>query len=71
MVAKSREGHRAYIQCLRRLTPEQRLLKAIELTERANALAFEGLRLRHPAMLEGELRQLHRQRLLKCHNQNF
>ena len=33
MDPKPRPNHRLYLEALRRLTPEQRLLKAFELTE--------------------------------------
>ena len=38
MDPKPRADHRLYLQILRRLTPEQRLLKAFELSEFSLAL---------------------------------
>jgi hypothetical protein len=65
-----RAAHRAYIDILRRMTPEQRLRKAFELTEFSRRLFITGLRQRFPALGEDELRELYRSRLEKCHNRN-
>jgi hypothetical protein len=40
--------HQLYLETLRRLTPEQRLLKALELTELSRELFRAGLRQRFP-----------------------
>ena len=56
---------------LRRMTPEQRLLKAFELTEFTRQLFRQGLRNSHPELSEEELHTLYLARLEKCHNQNY
>ena len=71
MDPKPRPNHRLYIETLRRMTPEQRLLKAFELGEFAKGLFMEGLRCRFPYMPEGEFRRLALERLDKCHNRNY
>ena len=48
MDPKPRPNHQLYIEALRRLTPEQRLLKAFELTELSHELFRVGLRQRFP-----------------------
>jgi hypothetical protein len=53
------------------MTPQQRLEKAIELTETARALFRQGLRMRFPDKSEQELHQLYLERLEKCHNRNW
>jgi hypothetical protein len=53
------------------MTPEQRLLKAFELTEFSRQLFRQGLRNLHPKLSETELHTLFRARLEKCHNQNY
>jgi hypothetical protein len=52
MDPKERPNHARYIEVLRRMTPEQRLLKAFELSEFSKALFVEGLRKRHPELSE-------------------
>jgi len=44
MDPKPRPLHRIYIDILRRMTPEQRLLKAFELSETSKSLLQQGLR---------------------------
>ena len=48
MDPKPRPNHQLYLAALRRLTPEQRLLKAFELTELSRELFRAGLRQRFP-----------------------
>jgi len=64
---KPRPNHQLYLQTLRRLTPEQRLLKAFELSAFARDLFLHGLRRRFPDVSEAELRQIYLERLAKCH----
>jgi hypothetical protein len=71
MAGMLKPNHRVHIAALRRMTPEQRLLKTIELTERARMLFREGLRLRHPDMDNASLNRLYLERLQKCHNRNY
>ena len=66
--AQSRPNHRVYIEALRRLTPEQRLLKAFELTDMSRALFRDGLRARFPQASDAELERIYLERLEKCHN---
>ena len=67
---KPRPNHQLYIEVLRRMTPEQRLRKAFELTQFAKALFKEGLRQSHPELSEKEFHELYLARLEKCHNRN-
>ena len=60
---KPRPNHRIYIDVLRRMTAEERLLKAFELTEVTRQLFLDGLRQRHPDLSEEALRALYLQRL--------
>jgi hypothetical protein len=68
---KERPNHALYIQTLRRMTPEQRLMKAFELTEFARELFRQGLRKRHPDLTPEEFHKLYLERLAKCHNRNY
>jgi len=53
------------------MTPEQRLLKAFELSEFANRLFVHGSRKRFPDFSEEEFEKLLLERLDKCHNGNY
>ena len=68
MDPKPRPNHQLYIEALRRLTPEQRLIKAFELTELSHELFRVGLRQRFPEADEAELRRIYLKRLERCHN---
>ena len=71
MDPKPRPAHARYILALRGLTPDQRLRKALELTELGRRLFADGLRRLHPDLPEAEIRQLYLSRLAKCHNRNY
>lgn len=71
MDLKPRAQHQLYIQILRRMTPDQRLRKALELTELGRRLFADGLRHRYPNLREEEFRRLYLQHLAKCHNSNY
>jgi hypothetical protein len=71
MNPKPRPNRRAYLETLRRMTPEQRLQKAFELSEFTKQLFMVGLRERFPHLGETELRRLYLRRLGKCHNRNY
>jgi hypothetical protein len=71
MNPKKRPNHQRYRQVLRAMTPEQRLLKAFELSAFSKALFIEGLRRRFPHATEEEFRQILLARLAKCHNRNY
>ncbi len=68
---KRRPNHQLYLQALARMTPEQRLLKALELGEMSRRLFEEGLRQRFPDLPEEEFHALLLDRLAKCHNRNY
>lgn len=71
MDIKNRPNHKIYIQVLRRMSPEQRLLKAFELSEFARALFVHGLRKRYPNLDEKDFHELLLKRLDLCHNRNY
>lgn len=71
MDPKPRPNHRLYIEVLRRMTPEQRLLKAFELSALGKELFLHGLRERYPHLSEEEIRKIYLERLSKCHNRNY
>ncbi len=53
------------------MTPDQRLRKALELTEIGRRLLADGVRHRNPGLREEELRRLYLEHLGKCHNSNY
>lgn len=54
MDPKPRPNHQRYIEVVRSMTPEQRLLKAFELSDLAKKLFKHGLRKRFPDLSEEE-----------------
>ena len=60
-----------YIQVLRRMTPSQRLAKAMELSELGKKLFLQGLRRRFPEMDERQIHIEYLKRIQKCHNRNY
>jgi hypothetical protein len=71
MDTKARPNHDLYIQILRRMSSEARLMKAFELTEFSRQLFRQGLRRRYPDLTEGELNKMYIERLIRCHNRNY
>lgn len=71
MDPKPRPNHRIYISILRRMTPEERLRKAFDLSEFSKQLFIHGLRKRYPDVPEEEFAAILRKRLDKCHNRNY
>ena len=71
MDPKPRPNHRIYLEILRKMTPEQRLNKAFELSDMSKRLFKQGLRKANPDLSEEELHQLYLKRLELCHNRNY
>ena len=71
MNPKPRPNHHQYLQTLRTMTKEQRLLKAFELSEFSRQLFKAGLRERFPEKTEAEIHDLFLKRLEKCHDRNY
>ena len=71
MDIKKRPNHKLYIEALRRMSPQQRLLKAFELSEFAKRLFIRGLHERFPNLSSEDFQKKLRERLAKCHNKNY
>lgn len=71
MELKSTVGRRLYMQALRRMTPGQRLAKAMELSELGKRLFRHGLRRRFPEADDRQLHALYLKRIARCHNRNY
>ncbi len=65
MNPKRRPNHRRYLEVLRKMTPEQRLRKAFELTEFSRALFLRGLETRFPDTPPEELHRIYLDRLTR------
>ena len=65
---KNRPNHRQYLQILRRMSPEQRLQKAFELSDFSKALFVHGLRRRFTDLSPEEFSRVLRSRLERCRN---
>ena len=62
---------RAQVEILRRMTPEQRLMAALDLSEFTRALFRDGLRKAFPDLSEEALHRLYLERMSKCWNRNY
>jgi hypothetical protein len=71
MNIKERSSHKIYIQVLRQMSPEKRLLRAFELSEFTRQLFIHGLRKRFPNLSDEEFQKILLERLDKCHNRNY
>jgi len=71
MNIKKRPNHKLYIQALRRMSPEQRLFKAFELSQFPRDLFLHGLRKRFPDLQDDVIKKIYLERLNKCHNRNY
>lgn len=71
MEIKKKPNHKVYIQVLRRMSPEKKLLKAFELSEFTRQLFIHGLHKRFPHLKGEEFRKVLLERLDKCHNRNY
>ena len=68
---KPQPDHSIYLAALRRMSPQERLAKAFELSDNVRQLFRDGLRRRFPDLSEEELQQLYLNRLSLCHNRNY
>ena len=68
---KQRLNRARYVDALRRMSSEERLSKAFELTEMTRELLKAGLAQRHPSASAQELEQLYLERLERCRNRTF
>ncbi len=71
MELKLQPNRSLYVETLRRMTPAERLKKAIELSELGKRLFLHGLARRFPEATKEELHALYLQRIARCHNRNY
>ena len=68
---KAHPNHQIYLQMLAKMTPEQRLMKAFQLSAMAKELFLSGLRKRFPEKSEDEIKKIYLERIEKCYNRNY
>ncbi|MCL5986509.1 MAG: hypothetical protein M1371_08090 [Actinobacteria bacterium] len=71
MNLKKDPNHIRYLEVLRKMSPETKLLKAFELSEFTKQLFLHGLRKRYPNLQDEEIDKIFLERLDKCHNRNY
>lgn len=71
MDPKPRPNHHIYIEILRKMSPEQKLIKTFELSQLGKELFLQGLRQRYPKKPETEIKKIYMERIAKCHNRNY
>ncbi len=65
--AAGREALRVWRETLRRMTGEQRLIKALELTETTRQIMRAGIRHQHPEATDEQIQTMYIDRLLGYH----
>jgi len=71
MDMKPEPNRKKYIEVLRSMTPEQRVMKAFELSRMTRELFRAGLKQAFPNLPDKQFEELYRKRLDKCHNRNW
>jgi hypothetical protein len=66
VAGKPKLNRALYIETLRRMSPEERLSKAFELSEMTRELLRAGLAQRYPSASAEELHRLYLERLERC-----
>lgn len=70
MESKSMPNRQRYMEALRRMSPEQRLAKAFELSEMSNDAARAGIEQMYPQATDRERHALLIERLERCRSRN-
>ena len=60
-----------YIEVLRKMTPEQKVLRTFGLSDFVREIFFDGLKKTFPKLSPEELKKLYLKRLELCHNRNY
>jgi hypothetical protein len=71
MYNKPKPNHLLYLRILNQMTPEQKFLKAMELSSMSRQLFFEGLKQRFPEKNEEEIKKIYLERISRCYNRNY
>ena len=68
---KPRKNHKIYIQVLRNMTPEQRIMKTFELSKLTRELFIYGLHKRFPDLSEDDIKKLFLECMKKCWKRTY
>ena len=68
---KKRPNQKLYLETLKKMTPEEKLMKMFELTLFGKELFLAGLRERFPDMSETEIKKVYLERVKKCYARNY
>ena len=68
---KPKPNRGQYLETLRRMTPAQRLTKAMELSDLGKRLFLHGLRTRFPEADDRQIHAIYLERIARCHNRNY
>jgi len=71
MDPKPRPNRQLYLETLRGMTPEQRLLKAFELSDRSYEFLRAGIRRRYPDAGPDEVQRIYLEQLSQCQSRAF
>jgi len=71
MEIKPHPNQDLYLETLQRMTPEQRLAKAFELSAMTKELFLQGLQKRFSDKGESEIKEIYLERIAKCYNRNY
>lgn len=65
------QTHKEYIKILKKMTPQQRLQRALELSDLTKSLFITGLKLRYPDHSEEDIKNLYIKKVYKCHHSDY
>jgi hypothetical protein len=71
MNIKPAPNHKQYLNTLRKMSAEQRLIKAFKLSAITKSLFITGLQKRFPQKTAMEIKEIYLQRIAKCYNRNY
>lgn len=66
-----RQTHKEYIKILKKMTPGERLQKALELSDLTKNLFITGLKMRYPDYSEKDIINLYIEKIHKCHVSDY
>lgn len=66
-----RQTHREYIKILKKMTPQERLQRALELSDLTKSLFITGLKMRYPDYSEKDIKNLYIEKIYKCHSSDY
>lgn len=71
MQLKPRPNHKIYLETLRKMSAEQKLMKVFELSSLSKNLFKEGLKKTYGNLTNEQFNKLFISRIKKCYNRNY